>query len=86
MKITIEQADNGFIIFYPDYMEGADRKEIEVTKSYVVEEKGGEFAEQEAFVQLCLELIELLGVPDSKHNRRRVRIELTEENKEADQE
>ena len=51
MKFTIEQADNGFVVFYQDYISDIDGKEIEVTKSHVVEEKCGEFREQDAFVR-----------------------------------
>ena len=81
MKFTIEQADNGFVVFYQDYISDIDGKEIEVTKSHVVEEKGGEFGEQDAFVRLCWDMMDFFGVDNSKHNRRRINIELTGEEK-----
>ena len=79
MKITIERSSNGFIIFYPDYITDAEGKDIEVTKSYVIEETAGEFQEQEAFVRLCWELMDQFGINNSDHNSRRINIELTEE-------
>jgi len=82
MKLTIELADNGYVIFYQDYLSDVDGKDIEVTKSHVVEEKGGEFSEQEAFVQLCWELMDFFSINNSKHNRRRIKVELTDEEKE----
>ncbi len=83
MKITIEQANNGYIVFYPDYMSDGSGADKEVTKCIVVEEKDGEFGEQEAFVRLSLELMDLLGVNNSKHNRRRINIGLTDGDEEV---
>ena len=82
MKISIEQAVNGYVIFYPDYVSNVDGKDIEVTKSHVVEDNEDEYGEQEAFVHLCWRLMDLFGVDNSKHNRRRIKVELTDEEKE----
>ena len=82
MKFTIEQADNGFVVFYQDYISDIDGKDIEITKSHVVEENDSEFGEQEAFVRLCWDMMDFLGVNNSKHNRKRINIELTGEEEE----
>ncbi|HNV24472.1 MAG TPA: hypothetical protein PKH98_06250 [Candidatus Omnitrophota bacterium] len=79
MKITVEKAMNGFIITYPDVLSDENGKDIEITKSSVVEEKEHEFGEQEAFVFLCYDLLDLFGINNSKHNRRRIEIELSGE-------
>ena len=79
MKITIERVTNGYVVHYPDFVEDESGAENEVTKSFVIEEKETEFGEQEAFVSLCYELLDLLGISNSKHNRRRIHIELTGE-------
>ena len=82
MKFTIEQADNGYIVFYQDYLSDVDGKDIEITKSHVVEENNSEFGEQEAFVRLCWDMMDFFGVNNSQHNRRRINIELTGEEEE----
>ena len=82
MKFTIEQADNGYVVFYQDYISDIDGKEIEITKSHVVEENTSEFGEQEVFVRLCWDMMDFFGVNNNKHNRRRINIELTGEEKE----
>jgi len=79
MKFTIEQSDNGYVVFYQDYISDIDGKDIEVTKSHVVEENDSEFGEQEAFVRLCWDMMDFLGVNNSKHNHKRINIELTGE-------
>ena len=83
MKITIEQADNGYVVVYPDYLSDESGADKEVKKYIVVEEKDDEFGEQEAFVHLCWELMDLFGVNNSKHNSRRINIELSSEGKES---
>ena len=84
MKISIELAVNGYVISYPDYISDVDGKDIEVTNSHVVEEKVyDEYGEQEAFVHLCRRLMDLLGVNNSKHNRRRINVELTNDEEES---
>jgi hypothetical protein len=83
MKFTIEQADNGYVVFYHDFISDVDGKDIEVTKSHVIEEKDSEFGEQEAFVSLCWDLMDFFGVNNSKHNRRRINVELTGEEQES---
>lgn len=78
MKVTIERSSNGFIIFYPDYIADSQGKDIEVINSHVIEEISGEFQEQEAFVRLCLELMDQFGIDNSDHNKKRINIELSD--------
>lgn len=79
MEITIERVTNGYVVSFPDFMTDESGVEKEVTKSLVIEEKETEFGEQEAFVYLCYDLMDLLSINNSKHNRRRINIELTGE-------
>ena len=79
MKITIERVTNGYIIRYPDFVADESGAENEVTKSLVIEEKETEFGEQEAFVMLCYELLDQFGIDNRKNNRRRINIELTDD-------
>lgn len=79
MKITIERVTNGYVVISPDFVADESGADKEVIKSLVIEEKETEFGEQEAFVYLCYDLMDLLGINNSKHNRRRIRIELTGE-------
>ena len=79
MKITIERVTNGYVVSSPDILSDESVADKEITKSLVIEEKEIEFGEQEAFVYLCYDLMDLLGINNSKHNRRRISIELTGE-------
>ena len=79
MKITIERVTNGYVVSSPDILSDESVADKEITKSLVIEEKEIEFGEQEAFVYLCYNLMDLLGINNSKHNRRRISIELTGE-------
>ena len=79
MKITIERVTNGYVVSSPDILSDESVADKEITKSLVIEEKETEFGEQEAFVYLCYDLMDLLGINNSKHNRRRISIELTGE-------
>ena len=79
MKITIERVTNGYVVSSPDILSDESVADKEITKSLVIEEKEIEFGEQEAFVYLCYDLMDLLGINNSKHNCRRISIELTGE-------
>ena len=79
MKITIEKVNNGYVVTFPDELADESAQVKEITRSLVIEEKETEFGEQEAFVYLCFDLMDLLGINNSKHNRRRINIELTGE-------
>ncbi|MBF0595585.1 MAG: hypothetical protein HQL22_11565 [Candidatus Omnitrophica bacterium] len=86
MKITIEQAVNGYVITYPDYITQMDGTEKEVFKNSVIEEKEDDekYGEQEAFVALCWRIHELFGIRWESHSPRKLCIELREE-KDEDQ-
>ena len=77
MKIMIERVTNGYVVTSPDFLTDESGEDKEVTKSLVIEENETEFGEQEAFVFLCYDLMDLLGINNSKHNRRRINIALT---------
>ena len=79
MKITIERVNNGYVVTFPDELADESVQVKEITRSLVIEEKETEFGEQEAFVYLCCDLLDLFGIDNSKHNRRRIHIELTGE-------
>ena len=79
MKITIEGVTNGCVVSSSDILSDESVADKEITRSLVIEEKETEFGEQEAFVYLCYDLMDLLGINNSKHNRRRISIELTGE-------
>ena len=80
MKIMIERVTNGYVVTCPDDGLGVDK---EGSRNFVIEEKDAEYGEQEAFVLLCYELLNLLGISNSKHNARRINIELTNEANES---
>ena len=62
MKITIEQAMNGYVVTYPDYVGDVDGVDKEASKSIVVEEdEDDECGEQAAFVSLCWKIHELFS-------------------------
>ena len=85
MKITIEQATNGYVVTYPDYVVDENNSEKEVFNSLVIEEdEHDEFGEQKAFAALCWKIHELFGIQWNKHASRQLRIELTGEDEKAD--
>ena len=79
MKIIIERVTNGYVVTSPDIVTDESGADKEATKSLVIEENETEFGEQEEFVFLCYHLLYLFGIDNSKHNRRRINIELTGE-------
>ncbi len=79
MKIMIERVTNGYVVTYPDIVTDESGADKDGTGSLVIAENDTEFGEQEAFISLCYELLDLLGVSNSKHNPRRINIELTGE-------
>lgn len=73
MKVNVEGVDNGYIISYSDY--DADDRLVE--RKIIVEEDDdtpAETSEHRAFARLCWELMEVLGIYNSKHKPQRVNI------------
>lgn len=83
MKIIIERVTNGYVVTSFDIVPNEPGADKEGTRSLVIEEKDTEYGEQEAFVSLCYDLLDLLGINNSKHNRKRINIEFIGEDDEC---
>lgn len=75
MKVTIQRADNGYILFYDDVTEDAQP----VVRYITIEEDDDlpyETSDIRAFARLTWELMDVLGIHNSKHKPERLKIEI----------
>lgn len=74
MKLTIEKANNGFIIEYPEYMFTEKDERVELRKElFEIENCFGE-TDYSKVVEMLYWVLDHFGMLGSKHNKERIQI------------